>query len=500
MRRLAIAVLAVLLASAAGAQNVLVPTRPAGDSSNAAASTAFTQNAASNPAPPITIAPTANTLGQGLLINQTLAGSQSGSFNANNIIINSNAAFTGASAFLNGVNLNCSLTGTTVQGGINCAQVTMGLNSPSNASNVNHNYVGLTAVGQANSGDGGTNTGAGAQGAVFATNFVGNAVNGATNLLELSAGEVDCMLQTGSSAKLKMCWSLVSTALDKVHGATVDSLLTLGAQTGSNGVNTVINFTTANGIYPAASGGTLIGSDPGTVALAIDFNNVTCTTGCFRQQGFLVNQTGQVTLGTTGTAAGTINLNGSTSGQLSLIASPTANNLTVTQPVTVGVAGTVGGQVTLAGATSGSRTLGVSATGAAFTFGGGALSVAEGGTGDTGTAWSAFTSSPSCGTATITNNSSRSKTLGKTTWIEWDLTITALGTCSGTTFALALPNTAQSAGAIVGSEVVNNSGTVICRITAAGNTSSCFKNNSAGQNQAYAANDRLVVSGVYENQ
>jgi len=110
--------------------------------------------------------------------------------------------------------------------------------------------------------------------------------------------------------------------------------------------------------------------------------------------------------------------------------------------------------------------------------------------------WLAYTSAPSCGNATITNNSSRFRTVGKTTFIELDLTITALGTCTGTTFAIALPNTAQSAGAISGQEVANNSNSVACRITAGGNTSGCFK---AAAN-AFAANDRLVVSGVYENQ
>jgi hypothetical protein len=42
------------------------------------------------------------------------------------------------------------------------------------------------------------------------------------------------------------------------------------------------------------------------------------------------------------------------------------------------------------------------------------VSVANGGTGDTGTAWATFTPSPSCGTATFTVNSAKSKTIGMT--------------------------------------------------------------------------------------
>ena len=402
--------LAMLLTGSALAQNVLVPTRPAGDNTNAAASTAFTQNAASNPIPPLTIAPTANSLTQGLIVNQSPAGTQASSYNANSITVTSNAALTGASSFLYGLNMGCSLQSTTVQGGVNCLQVSVGLNSPTNASNANHNYVGAAFIGQANSADGGTNTGAGAQGAVFGSNFVGNAVNGATNLLEVTGGEVDVMLQTGSSSKIKAGWSIVSTSLDKVHGAALDSLLALGAQSGSNGINNVIQFTTQNGIYPAATGGTLIGSDTGTVALGVDFNSVTCSTGCFRSPGFLVDGSGNLT----------------------------ANNVT--------------------------------------------------------TAWSAFTPSPSCGTASITVNSSRSKTIGKTTFIALQMTVSTLGTCTNL-ISISLPNTTNSAVALNGNDAPSG-----ITVTCAGGTGISSVNCAKSGLANFAGSDVIIVAGSYENQ
>src|SRR5262245_2712796 len=368
IRIILIVALLIIGASAGAQQQILVPTRPAGDNSNAAASTAFTQSAASNPIAPVTIAPTPNSLTQGLIINQTPAGSQSGSFNANNITITSSAALTGASAFLDGINVNCSLQSATVQGGINCFQVTTGLNAATNAANANRNYVGIAGIGQANTGDGGTDTGGGAKGAIFGSNFVGTAVNGATNLLEISGGEVDCALQTGSTARYKMCWSIVSTALDKVHGASLDSLLSLGAVSGSNGINNVVQFTTANGIYPAAATGTLIGSDTGTAGIGVDFNNVTFGTSAFRSTGFNVAGTGVITTGLAGGTTGTINMLGATSGSLALISNATATGLTISQPLTVGIAGATQGSLLLAGATSGGGGFLASATGGHTNF------------------------------------------------------------------------------------------------------------------------------------
>ena len=110
-------------------------------------------------------------------------------------------------------------------------------------------------------------------------------------------------------------------------------------------------------------------------------------------------------------------------------------------------------------------------------------------------AWTAFTPTFTCGTATFTNNSARRLTMGKTTFIEFDFTITAIGTCATlTTFTL--PNTPQSRGNNVGSEVASTNVLVACSHVAGNATVNCVKQAAA----VFLVNDRVVVSGVYENQ
>jgi hypothetical protein len=111
-------------------------------------------------------------------------------------------------------------------------------------------------------------------------------------------------------------------------------------------------------------------------------------------------------------------------------------------------------------------------------------------------AWTAFAANPSCGTATITNNSSRAITIGKITHVEIDFTITAIGTCTQT-LTFTLPNTTQSPGSVVGQEIVNTNNVVACRTASAPTTTmQCIPNGSA----AYTVNAHLIASGVYENQ
>jgi hypothetical protein len=124
-----------------------------------------------------------------------------------------------------------------------------------------------------------------------------------------------------------------------------------------------------------------------------------------------------------------------------------------------------------------------------------ALPVNNGGTGDTGTAWAAFTPAPNCGTATFTTTSGRSKTLGKTTWVEMDMTFTALGTCTNA-LTFNLPNTAQSAGSMAGRENAVSGKTIGCSFLAGATTGQCTPADAA----SFANGYRLLLSGVYENQ
>lgn len=122
------------------------------------------------------------------------------------------------------------------------------------------------------------------------------------------------------------------------------------------------------------------------------------------------------------------------------------------------------------------------------------VSVANGGTGDTGTAWTAFTPSPTGSTFTFLVNSARFKTLGKTTFVQMDL---SLGTVTGgpNSFSWTLPNTANSAGAIPGTEIASSGIGAACRVAAGSTAAIC----TGAAGAPFTTGQRFVFSGVYEN-
>jgi hypothetical protein len=112
-------------------------------------------------------------------------------------------------------------------------------------------------------------------------------------------------------------------------------------------------------------------------------------------------------------------------------------------------------------------------------------------------AWAAFTPTPVCGTATFTVNSSRFKTTGKAVFVEIDMTITAIGTCSGNTITWTLPNTANSPGNVSGREIAVAGFGANCTVATASATATCIKYDGS---LTWAVNQRFVHSGVYESQ
>lgn len=110
-------------------------------------------------------------------------------------------------------------------------------------------------------------------------------------------------------------------------------------------------------------------------------------------------------------------------------------------------------------------------------------------------AWSAFTPSITCGTATFTVNSARSSTFGKTTSAAIDFTITAIGTCV-VTMNWNLPNTSNSAIGIVGREIAINGKGFNCTSGAGATNVACTKADDSN----FLVNEHFQASGVYENQ
>lgn len=109
-------------------------------------------------------------------------------------------------------------------------------------------------------------------------------------------------------------------------------------------------------------------------------------------------------------------------------------------------------------------------------------------------AWVSYTPSPTCGTATFTVATAKRMIMGKTTHVQANFTINALGTCT-TNLTFNLPNTTNSTGGLAG------------RDTATGNAVNCYVGNAATTavcgrttNANFAAGDNILLSGVYENQ
>ena len=125
----------------------------------------------------------------------------------------------------------------------------------------------------------------------------------------------------------------------------------------------------------------------------------------------------------------------------------------------------------------------------------GGVTTAAGSCATTTAAWTTFTPTPTCGSATFTVTYAKSITIGKITFAAVDFTFTGLGTC-GNTLTFTLPNTSNGSGALAGGETVTANQAWKCTVASGSNTATCLKN--AGT--AYAGTDRLIASGVYENQ
>lgn len=112
-----------------------------------------------------------------------------------------------------------------------------------------------------------------------------------------------------------------------------------------------------------------------------------------------------------------------------------------------------------------------------------------------GGAWQAFTATPTCGTATFTTNTARSRTIAKNTSILVDFSITSIGSCvSPITFTI--PVTTQANTAFNG--INSNTGALVSCVSVSGPTTtiSCYQAAFA----AYAASGRIIAGGTFENQ
>jgi hypothetical protein len=125
------------------------------------------------------------------------------------------------------------------------------------------------------------------------------------------------------------------------------------------------------------------------------------------------------------------------------------------------------------------------------------VSVANGGTGDTGTAWTAYTPTITCGSGTASGSTPTGffKTIGKTTFVRLVLTTTTT-TCASP--VLGLPNTSQAGAVLSGREFTSTGAMFICSTLSS--AANCAIWGTAGSGAGALSGATYIFGGVYDSQ
>lgn len=434
------------------------------------------------PGGPLTINPTALSTTQALATTQTspISGSIVGPLNFNVVNITDQLTTTGANQQHNGLLLNYQVGGANLGG----AGPAIGANF-----SITEGIAGGTAVID--------KIGVVGSCLVIISDVAGGGCYGvnpaavvtATGSVNRLVGiESDIRIDTGGSASYRYAYSAVN--FGAVQGG-VDSVNYVANITANSGAfKGFATFSNSLGFIPFATTASLFSYEANAAATVADifkFPNLTVTGNILNFPNVTLTGAGLLTLpdvlvtgGPAALASGQGSIGASAAGGMIVTGLGSSFDVSVNNSIAQNVCAVA----------TGTRTWNCNT--ATLTN---PLAVSSGGTGDAGTAWSAFTPSLVCGTATFTVNSASSKTLGKTTWAEIDYTITAIGTCTNpVTFTL--PNTGASGAGLGGQENVNSSATVICLVPVGGATATCRK----AANVNFSVNDRVIVSGAYSNQ
>lgn len=206
-----------------------------------------------------------------------------------------------------------NITGGTGNPGIvlfNVGLVTGGLNSEGNKAAFNaqllHNAASNATVGRDNvaagfgaystASEGGTNTGGGAKGTLFAQSAGAVLQAGATNYFLVTANEFAVGIQTGASAANRFGSSFVDNG--DLQAASLDAAIEVGSTTASPGWKAGILFSNVHGKAPIWTSGAVIGTDgsANTVDTIIEALNYTATSYLLRFNNFQVTGAGVANL------------------------------------------------------------------------------------------------------------------------------------------------------------------------------------------------------------
>jgi predicted heme/steroid binding protein len=173
------------------------------------------------------------------------------------------------------------------------------------SSSTNQNYGALVGFTSVTSALGGTGlTMATSKGQIFGQTSIAVLYPGATNIRNVTGGEINVQCNSGSSTAYKCVLQLVGTTADAVSGSVYDCGLSFSNQAGAVGFNVGILFSGANGQQFLKSTGTIFSiADSPTFANGFDLSGATLTGFAYKSNQFIVDNAGNIS-GLTLTASG----------------------------------------------------------------------------------------------------------------------------------------------------------------------------------------------------
>lgn len=249
----------------------------------------------------LTIDAATNITAYGMDIDKQFSGTLAGSVNGHLIRAAADVATITGANFLNMVTLEHRFGGSGAQGGRQALQVALIQEGASDAGSSNRNYVAVTPYTQATVSDGGTGTAwSTAKGGFFAMNPTTIAHAAATNLLDVTAGEVNVSMRAGSSAYKKTILSLVGMSDDAVSGSVVDAVLDMRNMTGAVGFNNALLFHDmgGNAQFPIKTTGTLLKATVNgatTIGAGVDISALTISGNAWASPSVTITGAGVVT-------------------------------------------------------------------------------------------------------------------------------------------------------------------------------------------------------------
>jgi hypothetical protein len=161
----------------------------------------------------------------------------------------------------------------------------------------NWNYTALQTLMSVTQNLGGTETTmARAKGQVFGFSPMAVLYPGATDILNITGGEINVQVNRGASVAYKSGLQIVGTADDAVQGTVYDTALSISSQAGAVGYRHGILFSAANGQGALSPNATLLGvRDTPALANGIDLSGAAFSANAFVSRGFSVDGDGGVT-------------------------------------------------------------------------------------------------------------------------------------------------------------------------------------------------------------